>query len=83
MTYSTLTSSAIVAFKLQVSLNNIQSQLKLEKFSYLAKDTKIKSLEYLMIKLGYDPSDVKVVEEMIKRIFFDILALRIHLNSLL
>lgn len=34
--------------------------------SSLAKDTKIKTLEDLVIKLGYDPIDVKVVEEVIK-----------------
>ena len=43
--FSTLKNTSMVASKLQVSLKNIQSQLKLEKISYLAKDNKIKSLE--------------------------------------
>lgn len=41
MIYSTLTSSAMETSKLQTSLNNIHSQLKMEKMSSLAKDTKL------------------------------------------
>jgi len=48
-----------------VSLNNIQSQLKLEKNSSLAKDNKIKSLEELVLKIGYDPTNVKEIEELL------------------
>ena len=46
---------------------NIQSQLKLEKVSSLAKDTKIQSLENLVLRMGYDPSNINVVEELIKK----------------
>ena len=52
--------------KLQPSLNNIHSQLKMERLSSLAKDTRIKALEDLVIKLGYDPSNIKMAKEMIK-----------------
>lgn len=40
--------------------------------SSFAKDTRIKALEDLVIKLGYDPSDIKVAKEMIKNKNFDI-----------
>jgi hypothetical protein len=40
--------------------------LKLEKISSFAKDNKIKTLEELVLKIGYDPSNVKAVEEMLK-----------------
>jgi hypothetical protein len=38
----------------------------LEKISCLAKDNKIKSLEELVLKIGYDPSNVKEDEELLK-----------------
>lgn len=61
MIYSSLTSSDVVVSKLQASLNNIHSHLKLEKISSLAKDTNIKTLEAIVIKLGLDPKDVNAV----------------------
>lgn len=66
--------------KLQASLNNIHSQLKLENMSSLAKDTKIKGLEDLVIKLGLDPKDIKAADEIIKSKNVDIQALRKQLN---
>jgi hypothetical protein len=63
-----------------VSLNNVQTQLKLEKISSFAKDNMIKMLEELVLKIGYDPSNVKAVEEMIKRKNFDIKSLRKQLK---
>jgi hypothetical protein len=63
-----------------VSLNNVQSQLKLEKISSLAKDNKIKSLEELVLKIGYDPSNVKAVEELLKKKNDDIASLRKKFN---
>jgi hypothetical protein len=51
MIFSTLENTSMTAAKLQVSLNNVQSQLKLENISSLAKDNKIKSLEELLLKL--------------------------------
>jgi len=76
MIYSTLTSSTMTASKMQASLNNIHTHLKMERISSLAKDTRIKALEDLVFKLGYDPSNIKVAEEMIKNKNVDIQALR-------
>ena len=76
MILSTLTNTSMTASKLQVSLNNIQSQLKLKKISSLAKDNKIKSLEELVLKIGYDPKNVKAAEELLKNNNVDITSLR-------
>jgi len=48
----------------------------MEKVSTLGKDTKIKTLEDLIIKLCYDPANIYVVEEMIKKKNLDITTLR-------
>jgi hypothetical protein len=66
--------------KLQVSPNNVQTQLKLEKISSFAKDNRIKTLEALVLKIGYDPSNVKPAEEMIKKKNVDIASLRKQLK---
>jgi len=66
--------------KLQAYLNNNHSQLKLEKISSLGKDTKIKELEDLVIKLGLDTKDIKVAEEIIKIKNVDSQALRKQLQ---
>jgi hypothetical protein len=71
--------SASIA-KLQVSLNNTQTKLKMEKISSFAKDNRIKTLEELVLKIGYDPSNVKAAEEMINKKNFDIASLRKQLN---
>ena len=71
-----MTNKSLTAAKLQVSLNNVQSQLKLENISSLAKDNKIKSLEELVLKIGYDPSNFKEVEELLKKKNDDIAFLR-------
>lgn len=57
MIYSTLTNSVMVASKLKTSLNNMHSQLNIERMSSLVKDTRIEALEDLIIKLGYDPNN--------------------------
>jgi hypothetical protein len=54
--------------------------LKLEKTSSFAKDNKIKTLEELVLKIGYDPSNVKAVAEMIKKKRIDIASLRKQLK---
>jgi hypothetical protein len=41
--------------------------LKLEKISSFARDNRIKSLEDMVLKIGYDPLNVKVAEEMLKK----------------
>jgi hypothetical protein len=45
MVFSTLANDSTVATKLQVSLSNVQTQLKLEKISSFPKDNRIKTLE--------------------------------------
>jgi hypothetical protein len=47
----------------------------LEKISSFAKDNKINSLEELVLKIGYDPSNVKEDEEVLKRNNYDIASL--------
>lgn len=80
MIYSTLTNTAMSASKMQVTLNNVSTSLKIEKISSLAKDSGIKSLEDLVIKLGYDPQNVKAIEELINRKNAEIMALRKQLK---
>jgi hypothetical protein len=73
--FSTLENASTTAVKLQVSLRNVQTQLKLEKISSFAKDNRIKSLEELVLKIEYDPSNVKVVKDMLKNKNVDIASL--------
>ena len=54
--------------------------MKIEKISPLAKDNRIKSLENLVIKIGYDPIDVKAAKDIIKKKNTDIAALRTQLK---
>jgi len=80
MVFSTLDNTSMTVAKLQVSLNNVQSHLKIENISSLAKDNKIKSLEELVLKIIYDPSNVKAVEEILKKKNVDIESLRKQLK---
>jgi hypothetical protein len=80
MVFHMLAHASASAAKLQVSLNNAQTQLKLEKISSFAKDNRIKTLEELVLKIGYDPSNVKAAEEMIKKKNADIGSLRKQLK---
>ena len=48
----------------------------MEKISSLAKDNRIKSLEDLVVKIGYDPIDINFAEDIIKKKNLDIAALR-------
>jgi hypothetical protein len=80
MVFSTLAHASTTTYRLQVSLKNVQTQLKLEKISSFAKDNRIKTLEELVLKIGYDPSNVKAVEEMIKKKNADISSLRKQLK---
>jgi hypothetical protein len=54
--------------------------LKIENISSLAKDNKIKSLEELVLKIGYYPANVKAVEELIKKKNVDIESLKKQLK---
>ena len=67
-------------WKLQVTFSNTQSQLKLEKVSAMAKDSKIKSLEDLMIQLEYNPSNIEMAQTLVRKKNADIAALRRQLN---
>jgi len=80
MVFYTLAHASASTAKLQVSLNNVQTQLKMEKISSVTKDNRIKTLEEIILKIGYDPSNVKVVEEMIKMKNTDIGSLRKQLK---
>ena len=62
MIFSTVTNTAMSLSKLQVTLANVQSKLKMEKVYALAKDTKIKTLEDLVIKVGYDPANINAAK---------------------
>lgn len=64
----------MMAHRLQNSLRNTTVKIQLEKASSQAKDNKIKSLEELVIELGYEPMGVKVVESLIKKKNEDIAA---------
>ena len=70
MIFSTVTNTTMSLSKLQVTLANVQLQLKMEKVSTLSKDTKIKTLEDL--KVGYDPANINAVEELVKKNNLDI-----------
>ena len=65
---------------MQVTLANTQSQLKLQKVSSLAKDTKIKALEDLVLKMGNDTFDIKAAEEIVKNKNAKVSALRKQLK---
>jgi hypothetical protein len=80
MVFSTLAHASSTAAKLHVSLSNVQTQLKLEKISSFAKDNRVKSLEELVLKIAYDPSNVKAAEDMIKKKNGDIASLRKQLK---
>ena len=80
MIYSTLTGKAMVAHKLHDSLDNVTAQYKLEKASSYAKDNIIKSLKDLVIELSHDPSDIKAIEQLIKKKNEDIAALKKRLK---
>ena len=72
---STMTTRSVSLFKLRTALSNVQSQLKIEKLSSLAKENKLKSLEDLVVKIRYDRKDCKAVEEILKKKNVEIVAL--------
>lgn len=80
MIYSTMTSKSMTMQKLQSSLDNITTQYKLEKASSQTKDNIIKSLEDLVIELGYNPCDVKGTKKLINKKNEDIDALKKQLK---
>ena len=68
------------AQKLQNTIINMKDQMKFDKASSYAKYLRIKSLEELVIQVGYDPANVKAVEELVKKKNVDITALRKQLK---
>ena len=52
----------------------------MEKVSSFVKDTRIKTLEDIVVKIQYDPSNVNAIEEIIKEKNVDIEALRKQLK---
>ena len=76
MIFSIVTNTIMSLSKLQVTLSNVQSQSKMEKVSAPAKDTRIKTLEELVIKVGYDPANINDAEELVRKNNLDISALR-------
>ena len=63
MLYSTITTKAMRVNKLKNTFINMRDQMKVDKASSYAKDLRIKSLEELVIQVGYDPANVKVAEQ--------------------
>lgn len=80
MISSTLTSTTTSLSKLQVTLSNTQSQLKMENISSKAKDSRIKSLEDLVMQLRYNPSNIAVAESLVRKKNADIVDLRRQLK---
>ena len=76
MVFHTLAHATSSASRYRIALSNAQTQLKLVKISSFAKDNKIKTLEELVLKIGYDPANIKAAEEMIKKKNADITSLR-------
>ena len=59
MLYSTVTTKAMSAHKLQNTISNMQDQIKMDNALLYAKDLRIKALEELVLQVGYDPSNIK------------------------
>ena len=57
-----MTTTTMSLSKLRTTLSNVQSQLKIENLPSFSKDNKLKSLEDIIIKIGYDPQDYKAIE---------------------
>ena len=79
---SSTTSTTMSLSKLQVTLSNTYSELKMENISSMAKDSRINSLEYLVMQLGYNPSKIVVAEALVRKKNADIAALRRQLRML-
>ena len=80
MLYSTINTKAMSVNKIHNTIINMRDQMKVEKASSYAKYLRIKSLEELVIQVGYDPTNVKDAEELVKKNNADIAALRKQLK---
>lgn len=65
--FSTMNTIVMSLSNSKAALSNMQSQLKIEKLSCLSKDNRIKALEELVVKVGYEPHNCKGAEEIIKK----------------
>ena len=54
----------------------MKDKMKMDKESLYAKDLRIKSLEEFILQVGYDPANVKAVEQLVKNKNEEIAALR-------
>ena len=68
------------AQKLQNTISNIQDQMNMDKASLYAKDLRIKVLEELVLQVGYDPTNIKAAELLVKKKNEDIAAFVISQN---
>ena len=80
MLYSKVVRKTMSATMLQKTISNLKTQMKLDKASLHAKDLRIKSLEYLVIEIGVDPSNIEVAKKLIRQKNEDIDALRKQLK---
>ena len=80
MLYSTVVTKAMSVTNFQNTIINMQDQVKLDKGSLYAKYLRIKALEYLILQIGVDPSNVQAAEVLIKNKNDDIAALRKQLK---
>ena len=80
MLYSTVTNKAMSAHKLQNTISNMQDQMKMDKSSLYAKDIRINALEELVLQVGYNPTNIKVEEALVKKKNENIATLRKQLK---
>ena len=80
MLYYTITTKAMSINKLQNIVINTRDQMKVGKTSSYAKYLRINSLEELVIQVGYDPTNIKATEQLVKKKNEDIATLRKQLK---
>lgn len=80
MIYFTMNTKSMSVQKLKNTLIHVRDQLKFENTSSYAKETRIKYLEELVTEVGYDPRNIKVAEELIKKKNVHIAALKKELK---
>ena len=68
------------SIRLEKTLINLQTQMKLDKASLYANNLKIKALEDLVIEVGADPANMEVAKALIKQKNEDIATLRKQLK---
>ena len=66
MLYSKVVTKTMSTLNIKNTVFNLQDEMKLGKASLHAKDLRIKSLEYLVLQIGVDPSNKQVSQALIK-----------------